>query len=281
MARHPYQSLPTHCFWRESIAEVPREDVDPVVRAKFKVTKTDRIVTAGSCFAQHLGRHLRQSGFSHLITERPNATLDHADAARFGYGMFSARYGNIYTSRQLWQTLQRAHGMFKPVEDAWDGQDGRVIDPFRPRIQPDGFVNRAEFDRDRQQHFHAIRVAIRRMDVFVFTLGLTECWASREDGAVFPLCPGVAGGTFDPARHQFLNLRVSEVVADLNRAITFIGRRNPNARFLLTVSPVALVATAEDRSVMTSTIYSKSVLRVAAEEVRRHTTMSPISRPMR
>jgi hypothetical protein len=39
------------------------------------------------------------------------------------------------------------------------------------------------------------------------------------------------------------------------------------ARFILTVSPVPLVATMEDRSVLVSTTYSKSVLRVAAEEV--------------
>jgi hypothetical protein len=37
---------------------------------------------------------------------------------------------------------------------------------------------------------------------------------------------------------------------------------------LLTVSPVALAATFEDRHVMVSTTYSKSVLRVAAQEAR-------------
>src|SRR5262245_61980744 len=58
-----------------------------------------------------------------------------------------------------------------------------------------------------------------RNDVFVFTLGLTEGWVSRADGAAFPLCPGVAGGTFDPAKHVFLNLRVNEVIDDLQEAI--------------------------------------------------------------
>src|SRR5208337_4041953 len=38
-------------------------------------------------------------------------------------------------------------------------------------------------------------------------------------------------------------------------------------RFILTVSPVPLIATMEDRSVLASTTYSKSVLRVAAEEI--------------
>jgi hypothetical protein len=44
---------------------------------------------------------------------------------------------------------------------------------------------------------------------------------------------------------------------------------NPRARVILTVSPVPLVATAEDRHVLVSTTYSKSVLRVAAEALSR------------
>jgi hypothetical protein len=44
---------------------------------------------------------------------------------------------------------------------------------------------------------------------------------------------------------------------------------NPTCRFILTVSPVPLVATYERRHVWTSTTYSKAVLRVAADEVER------------
>ncbi len=101
----------------------------------------------------------------------------------------------------------------------------------------------------------------------IFTLGLTETWVSREDGVAYPLCPGVAGGTFDERRHQFVNLGVVDVIKDLSEAVLFIRERNRGARFVLTVSPVPLVATAEPRSVLVSTTYSKAVLRVAAEEV--------------
>jgi hypothetical protein len=125
----------------------------------------------------------------------------------------------------------------------------------------------AEYEADRVQHFAAVRQAIETLDVFVFTLGLTETWVSRTDGAAYPLCPGVAGGVFDESRHAFLNLTVADVVADLEVAIDFIRSKNPRARVILTVSPVPLVATAEDRSVLASTTYSKAVLRVAAEQV--------------
>ncbi len=72
---------------------------------------------------------------------------------------------------------------------------------------------------------------------------------------------------FDETKHVLVNLSVRDVIDDLNAAIKFILAKNAQARFLLTVSPVPLVATAEPRSVLVSTTYSKSVLRVAAEEV--------------
>jgi hypothetical protein len=267
MPRHPYQSLPASSFWRRSIADISYELVDPVVKAKFKIGTHDRVATAGSCFAQHIARHLRSSGFNYFVTETANPIVPANVAEKYGYGAFTARYGNIYTSRQLVQTLHRAYGLFSPLDDAWCRADGRFFDPYRPQIQPDGFASSAEYQSDRHQHFAAIRQAIERLDVFVFTLGLTEAWVSRVDGAVYPICPGVAAGDFDETKHVLVNLSVRDVIDDLNAAIEFILAKNAQARFLLTVSPVPLVATAEPRSVLVSTTYSKSVLRVAAEEV--------------
>jgi hypothetical protein len=266
VANHPYQSLPDYCFWRRAIAGVTAPDVDPVVYAKFKITREDRIATAGSCFAQHIARHLTMSGFDYFVTETAHPLVAHL-AADYNYGLFTSRYGNIYTSRQLLQTIKRAYGAFIPRDNAWSSRDGRVIDPYRPQIQPNGFASLEELIEDRRQHFAAIRRAIEELDVFIFTLGLTETWFFRTDGAVYPLCPGVAGGVFDDTVHGFVNLRVVDVVNDLAEVINLIQSKNANARFIFTVSPVPLIATMEDRSVLASTTYSKSVLRVAAEEI--------------
>lgn len=267
MANHPYLRRPAYCFWRRTVAEVPVEEVDPVVSAKFKVAKSDKVVTAGSCFAQHIARHLKASGFNFYVTETPHPFTSDLSHQRFGYGQFSARYGNVYTSRQLLQLLQRAHGLFRPKEDCWLEKDGRVLDPFRPTIQPNGFANKLEFDRDRDQHFAAVRRAIKDMDVLVFTLGLTETWLSIDDGAAYPICPGVSGGVFDASRYRFENLSVREIISDLEQSLDLIKLYNKAAKIILTVSPVPLVATMEDQSVLAATTYSKSVLRVAADEI--------------
>jgi hypothetical protein len=107
------------------------------------------------------------------------------------------------------------------------------------------------------------------LDVFVFTLGLTECWRSREDGAVFPICPGVEGGSFDPSQYEFYNQTVEDVTEDLTAFREALRSVNSRAEIILTVSPVPLAATAEaDAHVLSATTYSKSVLRVAAETMR-------------
>lgn len=263
---HPYQDIPDAQRWSRAMAGRANEGIDPVSPPPFKIGAGSRVVTAGSCFAQHVARHLREQGHACFETEPAHPLLTPTLAEAFNYGIYSARYGNIYTARQLLQLWRRATGAFVPVDDIWEGPDG-WYDPFRPGIQPGGFSSSREYQQDRRQHFAAVRRAFGEMDVFVFTLGLTECWASREDGAVYPLCPGVAAGEYDADRHVLLNFSVDEVVADLRAFVDEVRQVNPQMRMILTVSPVPLAATAEPRHVLAATTYSKAVLRVAAEQL--------------
>jgi len=265
---HPYLDIPDAQRWSRAMAGRTNEAIDPVSSPPFRIGVGSRVVTAGSCFAQHVARHLREQGHACFETEPAHPLLTPALAEAFNYGIYSARYGNIYTTRQLLQLWRRATGIFVPVGDIWEGTDG-WYDPFRPGIQPGGFSSAREYQEDRRQHFAAVRRAFGEMDVFVFTLGLTECWASREDGAVYPLCPGVAAGDYDAGRHVLLNFSVDEVVADLRAFIDEVRQVNPHMRMILTVSPVPLAATAEPRHVLAATTYSKAVLRVAAEQLCR------------
>lgn len=266
---HPYSKLPDYAYWRQGVADVPPGALDPVVEAPFRFAARDEVATAGSCFAQHIGRYLKSSGCNYLVTEEPHSFIGPQATEALNYGIYSARYGNIYTSRQLLQLFDRAYGRFAPEENYWREGAACVIDPFRPQIQPGGFNSERELDYDRERHFHCVREAFEKLDVFVFTLGLTELWRSREDGAVFPLCPGVAGGDYSAAKHEFVNLGVEEVVADMTAFIERLRSVNKNARVILTVSPVPLVATAEPRHVLLSTVYSKSTLRIACDRLMR------------
>lgn len=261
--KNPYKNLPKYNFWRRSVSGLTLQEVDPVVNPKFIIKEDEKVATAGSCFAQHISKTLSKNGFNYFITEKSDAP----DALANNYGVYSARYGNIYSTRQLLQLFYRVYGYFKPVDDAWETEDGRLVDPFRPQIQLNGFASLEELHESREQHFSAVRKMFEKMDIFVFTLGLTEIWRSKIDGAVFPLAPGVAGGSMDDMKYEFLNLSVEDVRKDLQVFLDMLSTVNPKVKVLLTVSPVSLMATYEDRHVLCSTTLSKSVLRSAADVI--------------
>ena len=265
---NPYSGLADHRFWRRSVSNVAAHCFDPVVATRFRVSRQARVATAGSCFAQHVSRQLAGAGFNYFVAERGEA-LQPAEREARQYGLFSARYGNIYTSRQLLQLAAEAIKQRQPEEAAWQATDGGYVDPYRPSVEPGGFNSIEALIADRALHLTAVRAVLEQSDVFVFTLGLTECWRSRRDGSVYPLAPGVAGGAFDPARHEFVNLGVDDVVADMDEFLALLKFMNPSVRVVLTVSPVPLIATYEDRNVAVSTAVSKAVLRVAADILQR------------
>ena len=268
MRSNPYLGLPTRSRWDRAVAR--NFSVNEVYSGPVLVKANEAIVSAGSCFAANIVPYLERAGLKYLRTEAFPSVLSESFREVFAYDGLSARYGNIYTTRQLLQLLLRATGQFLPAEDRWHEKD-KVIDPFRPGLKYAASSD-YEFDILTEAHLEAVREAFANTNVFIFTLGLTEAWESSIDGAVFPACPGTIAGTFDPERHRFHNFELTEVVEDLRQFITSLRQINPGVRVILTVSPVPLVATVEQRHVLESTIYSKSVLRVAAEMTCRHFT---------
>lgn len=267
LTQNPYTSLPAYCFWRKAVAGLPSFQLDLLTESPFRISATDKVATAGSCFAQHIARKLKAAGFNYYVGEQAPPSLTSQVAAHRSYEVFSARYGSIYTSRQLLQLFDRAYGTFSPSLHYWSQGDGRYVDPFRPLIEPDGFDNPEAVEVDRATHLSHVRHLLETLDVFVFTLGLTEGWRHRKDGAALPIAPGVAGGEWDESQYEFVNQNVLEVTADVTAFIDKLRNVNSSARVILTVSPIPLIATYENRHVLVSTTYSKSVLRVAAEEI--------------
>lgn len=264
MADNPYASGQDYQFWRRAVSRSEAHLVDPVTHPKFTLTREDRIATAGSCFAQHISKRLGALGFNYFVPEAGEGLSEDA-RARGQYGVFSARYGNLYTVHQLNQLFREAMQGEHKHEIAWQRKDGRFVDPYRPSVAPEGYGSPEEVETAREEHLGHVRRVFTEADIFVFTLGLTEAWRSKADGAVFPLAPGVAGGAFDEARHEFHNFDIDETRKELGAFLDGLKGVNPGVRVLLTVSPVPLIATYEDRHVLVSTTYSKSVLRVAAQ----------------
>ena len=262
---NPYLSQPVKAFWSRSVSR--NFDAATLVSSSDEsriFSSDDRVVSAGSCFASNLIPWIEEAGLEYIRTEElplPFQVLEE----NLGYRNFSAGYGNIYTARHLRQLYEEALGFRKPVEDRWY-VDGKVIDPFRPGLAFPAYTD-YEFDLLRKQHLDATAQAFHSASVFVFTLGLTEAWRSTKDGSVFPACPGTVSGTYDESSHEFVNFTADEIADDVIAFINLVREKNPKLKFVITVSPVPLVATATDSHVLVASTYSKAVLRVAANRI--------------
>jgi hypothetical protein len=262
----PYANLERRAFWRTGVAEYAPPALPDLYRKRFEIGPEERIATAGSCFAQHVSRSLVEHGYRTIDAEPPPPGLDRARARAYGYRLYSARYGNLYTARQLLQLLREATGEHEPEGWIWE-RDGRYFDALRPAVEPHGLGSPEEVRAHRAVHLGAVRRLIEQVDVLVFTFGLTEAWVHTESGTVFPTAPGTLAGRFDPERFKLANFGFEQVHGDFAAALALLRRFRPGLKAILAVSPVPLTATAGGEHALTANTYSKSVLRAVAGQL--------------
>lgn len=80
---NPYEDLDEMYFWKKAVAEQPADAIFPVQSKAFRLNPADKVVTAGSCFAQNVGKYLRQD---------PTVTLLETEALGAEDPVFSGRY---------------------------------------------------------------------------------------------------------------------------------------------------------------------------------------------
>lgn len=264
MSAHPYEKLDDKAYWKTAIANRHYGDLEGLAEP-IPLTRTDRIATAGSCFAQHIGNRLAARQAAFVDYEPKPAGWTTGDARRHGFGIYSCRYGNIYTVRQLLQLAEEALVLPAPRPEIWE-KAGRFYDALRPSVDPVGLEKPEDVMLMRVRHLAAVKRMLTEIDVLVFTMGLTEGWVHAETGVVYPVAPGTAAGVYDPALHLFHNFRYTEIMEDLRAFWALVKSVNPRARLILTISPVPLTATASGHHVLWATTYSKSTLRAVAQD---------------
>src|SRR5579863_1443749 len=226
----PYNNLPPTAFWRTGVSDQQFDSIAGLYSKKFAIDLSTRIATAGSCFAQHIGNRLRERGFPVIDKEPAPPGLDSDDARRFGYGIYSARYGNIYSARQFLQLIEEAIAGFKPADAVWQ-RDGRYFDAMRPSVEPNGLASAHLVREHRKYHLRRVRRVLKSADILVFTLGLTEAWEHAPSGTVYPTAPGTIAGSFDPEIHRFRNFTFAEIYKDLVDAFDLCKQIKSDMRF--------------------------------------------------
>lgn len=262
----PYEKLPSRSFWKTGVAQCAPTEMAELYIKKFDIPAEAKIATAGSCFAQHIKRHMTARGFKVLDLEPPPLGLPPERQLAYGFGLFSARYGNIYTVRQLLQLAQQALGLLQPARVVWK-KGARFVDGLRPAVEPDGFAEPTAVLLHRRSHLAKVKAMLESMNLMIFTLGLTEAWVDGSDGVVYPTAPGTIGMPEGEATFEFRNFTTAQTIADFLEFRGLVRAVNPSCRFLLTVSPVPLTATASSHHVLIASSYSKAALRAAAGEL--------------
>jgi hypothetical protein len=206
-----------------------REHVVPGhVPAAPLLDESRTVVTLGSCFARELRMFLSASGVK---------------AERF---WIPSGLNNTFAILDFFSWCVSGQETGRGYRYA-RGADGTISDWTAPA--------------ERQAYLDAFS----RAGAFVFTIGLAEVWQDRESGAVF--WRGVPKEIFDAGRHVFRLTTVEENARNLQEIVTLIRQMNAEAPIVLTLSPVPLLATFREISCLTADCVSKSVLRVAIDQV--------------
>jgi hypothetical protein len=199
------------------------------------IDKSTVVVPFGSCFAANVTKYLQERDYN-----VPSKSGSRAYVTRMGDGIV-----HTFAIRQQleWAWLNKV-----PQSDLWHGYKAQEFG----------------YDENIRQ---VTKLLFDRAEVFILTLGLSEIWYDEPTGEVF--WRAVPSNRYDPARHKFRVSSVDENKANLSAILSLIRTYRPDAKLILTLSPVALTATFRPVSCMTANAASKAILRAALDEFMR------------
>jgi len=231
------------------------------------------VTALGSCFADEIRIWLRARGFRVNEDFRQGMAYPHAEDSIVPLLQCSAGLVNTFV---LLQQFEWAFEGKVFDDDLWWGSRGQVVLPTEDARRR----TRAMFESSK---------------LFVITLGLAEIWFQKK-GREVPtsstsgrsdesgkrqqedvLWRAIPSHKFDPRRHGFRVSSVDENLTNLRRIVDIIHRHNPGASIVFTLSPVPLSATFRGVSCVTANSVSKSILRVAVDELLREKGVGIVS----
>lgn len=234
----------------------------PDVHPRFTISRNEKIFCIGSCFAREVENHFDRMGFDVLSlgVEIPNELQSDVP---------DGSYGNKYTVGSILNEVERALAPEK--RDAKDCLIEIDAGKFADH-QLTGTRHVAPFEEMLaiRSAFEANFQRLKDADVVVLTLGLSEAFKDTKTGLTLNRAPSPKTLRREPDRFVLEVLDFAQTQEALAKLYALLERNlRPGFRVLLTVSPVALLATFRDQDVIVANSYSKAVLRAAAEEFMR------------
>jgi len=224
----------------------------PAIYPRFSLAAAKKIFTIGSCFARNIEEKLKGYDVPTLNFKPPRE--------EYLEGRSNALL-NEYNPGTMSQRILNAFGVTELVDDTIVDTAGGVVDLLLPTGTP---VSR---DRafERRREISSLYAELASADAVIITLGLVQAWCDTVSGAYLNRLPPRDVIRAHGERYVLRVLDVAEVFPLLDEAIGAIARRG--IKVLLTVSPVPLQASLAGDDAVVANCYSKSVLRVCAQQL--------------
>lgn len=231
------------------------------ISPKFKLRKSGKFFTIGSCFARNIEFVLERQGVD-CITSRGIVPGEFYEQTGLG-----ARNGalNAYTPHAMLDLIRLTQRKNAATVAALPLGDNEWVDMLVSGIKSLPAEDLARVRRTILEVYSALREA----DTIIITLGYTESWYDTHDAIFVNRSPG---GSIRTARHgeryNFLNATAQDVIGVLHEIVAEIGAQTSGrAKVVLTVSPVPLHGTFTGTDVIAANQYSKSTLLTSAVTV--------------
>ncbi len=242
---------------------------------KFQLSRSNLVFTSGSCFAREVELALARLGIR-LASSTEFYSYDWFDPHHTGVpGKAAGR--DIAIARER-SPLNRysVHSMLYDFERVLEKKhtyddtivpidaDRKIWDPqLKNLIQGDqAFTLKMRDILDRSIE------AVKKADVAIFTLGMTETWVDDMTGAILPVPPSPAYMRKFPDRFSFFIADYDAVVEVLKGIIAKLKQHcEKQPKIIFTVSPVPMGSTFTSKDVIVANSHSKSTLVAAAQSV--------------
>ncbi len=205
---------------------------------KYFIQTHTNITAFGSCFVGHIIRMLQTNNFKLTTDSAPEIHI-----SNMGEGLANVK--SIY--QQFEWVLEN-----KPIpEGLWYG------------------ANVEEYGIDENIRLKTKELFLNT-EVFVFSIGLSEVWEEIESGETF--WKAVPTYRYDPAKHRFRILSLTETKDTFLKLYNIIKKYIPNCKVIFTVSPTPMAATFRDMSCVTANLTSKAIIKASLDEFMRENT---------
>ncbi|MEP6708508.1 MAG: GSCFA domain-containing protein [Verrucomicrobiota bacterium] len=233
----------------------------PSITPQLKLKREDKLFAIGSCFARGIEKALIAQKMDVLSAATEFESFKPVNKEGSGLG-FTNKYNTFSIYNELRWALDPSAEF--PRESIVDIGDGLVCDPhITPMLELAGL----EETLQRRSMIKLVTRRVTQCRVVIITLGLVEAWRDTITDTFVNATPLPEVLRQYPDRYEFHVTNFAQNFAALEQIHALLGQfGHPDVQFVVTVSPVPLMATFSTEDVVIANTYSKSLLRAAAQE---------------